>query len=108
MMACVKGRLDWVKLFLEHKADINFRGPIYGNIALLEALRKGHEEIALHLMERGADVDVATNMKETALMLAEKNNLAKAAELIRKKLEEKAARTSPAGEAAATTATAGN
>jgi ankyrin repeat protein len=52
--ACRRGRIDIVKLLVEHGADVNYRIPNTGFPALLMAEAFGHNDIAKYLVEHGA------------------------------------------------------
>ncbi|MEY2781617.1 MAG: hypothetical protein RL307_1321 [Pseudomonadota bacterium] len=66
MLAAIQGRLDWVKLLLEHDADVNMPGwtPLH------YAASKGHIEIMRELLEHHAYIDAPSPNGTTPLMMA--------------------------------------
>lgn len=75
-IACAAGDLDIVRLLLDQGADINTRTAKEGRYTcLMEAIYKGHEDVAMELLERGADFTVVTTTKSTAHSLAKRSKL---------------------------------
>jgi ankyrin repeat protein len=88
--ATAVGNLDVVRMLLAAKPDLDWRDPMFGTTALMQALApfgnnlpkplppsNGHWDVARLLVEAGANVNVITKTGVTALMLvAERNNLA--------------------------------
>ena len=54
--ACSAGKLDTVKLLLDHGADVNLLGP-FGHTALVGPASNGHLEVVIFLLDRGVDVN---------------------------------------------------
>jgi ankyrin repeat protein len=50
--------------------DINFREVQFGDTPLITAIRKRREDVALELVERGANVELANFLGQTPLLLA--------------------------------------
>ncbi|MGY5877206.1 MAG: ankyrin repeat domain-containing protein [Candidatus Thorarchaeota archaeon] len=69
LWACLRGRLEVVRLLLERGADINATNRV-GWTPVLQASGGGHLEVVLLLLEKGADANKATEYSETALMFA--------------------------------------
>ena len=66
-------QMDKVRTALEKGADINGdRGDGSGFTALILATMKNNQDIALFLIEKGADVTKANTQKKTALLFAAK------------------------------------
>ncbi|CAK1554933.1 unnamed protein product [Leptosia nina] len=63
------GRLDMVKLLLQHNTLINVPGPS-NETPLHEAVRYKHKDIAAELVRNGANIDARNNKSETPLQLA--------------------------------------
>ncbi|MGH9645258.1 MAG: ankyrin repeat domain-containing protein [Bryobacteraceae bacterium] len=82
-VAAMVGNLDMVKVLLAAKPDLDWQDPMFGTTALMQALApwrdnlsiqlpfpRGRWDIALLLVEAGANVNVMTKTGVTALMLA--------------------------------------
>lgn len=67
--ACEKGRTQWVKLLLEHGADMNARNQ-QGATPLMLAAGNGHERLVEWLLSKGADTVALDNKGYTALAWA--------------------------------------
>ena len=67
--ACEKGRTQWVKLLLEHGADMNARNQ-QGATPLMVAAGNGHEPLVEWLLSNGADTRALDNKGYTALAWA--------------------------------------
>lgn len=76
MFAAQSGDLDSVKLLLAAGADVNESTAEYGS-ALLLAVVNGHEDVALHLLEKGADPNVKDGYGMTSLHWAVQEGLAR-------------------------------
>jgi ankyrin repeat protein len=72
-----------VRQLLEHGADVNAQGGVYGT-ALQAASARGHAEIVRQLLERGADVNAQGGENGTALQDASDGGHA---EIVRQLLE---------------------
>ena len=86
MFAAMEGKLEAVKVLIEHKATID-KPNCDGLTALYLACSKGYAEIAAFLLDNQADVNQADNDGETALLRAVVMNQAKCVKLL---LERKA------------------
>ncbi len=67
--AIAAGDLAKVKELVEAKANLNTRGQ-YGYTPLIAAIANDHLEVALYLIEQGADVTLADNDRDTPLLWA--------------------------------------
>jgi len=76
MFAAQAGELESVMQLLAAGADVNESTPEYGN-ALLLAVVNGHEEVALYLLEKGADPKFTDGYGMTALHWAVQEGLAR-------------------------------
>lgn len=68
------GSLDAATLLLEHKVDINKKDkngytPLH---FACESTYNGAEQVAIFLIKKGADLNIQTNSRKTAAMLAAK------------------------------------
>ena len=63
-VACERGRLEVVKLLLEHNANVNLKSR-YGS-PIQAAAEMGHEEIVKLLLARGAKVEAKGNARQPA------------------------------------------
>ena len=72
LTASSEGHADFVRLLLDHGADITLCAAD-GWTALMSAAQNGHLDVAALLLERGAMPDKANNDGWTALMLAAQN-----------------------------------
>ena len=75
MTACVNGNLEMVKLFIENGANINSKGLLGDETALIVAANAGKKDIVKYLIENGADVNSKCSVYKytdgyTALMFA--------------------------------------
>jgi ankyrin repeat protein len=70
MTAAYTGDLDTVNVLLKYDADVNAKEPARDQTALMWALGEKHAEIALSLIEHGADIHAVTRLGFTALMFA--------------------------------------
>jgi uncharacterized protein len=64
MTAARTGNPEIVRLLIEHGADVNARGEVYGETALIWAAQENHAEAAEVLIAHGADVNARTNPLE--------------------------------------------
>ena len=69
-VAAKKGDLERVKLLLGQVVDKNKADSTYGYTALFSAARYGHLAIVQCLVERGADMEKASNLGTTPLNIA--------------------------------------
>lgn len=84
MYAIEVGDLDLVKEILANDVDVNIAYPYYyGKSALMHALDGGKEDIALYLLDQGADVQDVIPLDPLAT--AEARGLVRAAAAIRQK-----------------------
>ncbi|MBZ0165941.1 MAG: ankyrin repeat domain-containing protein [Candidatus Omnitrophica bacterium] len=84
MHAIEIGDLGRVKKILANDVDVNIAYPYYyGKSALMQALDAGKEDIALYLLEQGADVQDVVPLDPLAT--AEARGLTRAAAVIRQK-----------------------
>ena len=71
--ASVRGKLDAVKVLVEHKAEID-RSDTFRHTALHLAGNKGHADIAAFLLDSGAEINKRNRKGETALLAAVDHN----------------------------------
>ncbi|KAF0690547.1 Aste57867_18063 [Aphanomyces stellatus] len=87
-IACDRGDMAWVRLIMSsNKQNLDIMNNVghEGKTALLTAIKKRHNEIALELVNQGADPNVVAKGSETALHLAvEQGNSELVATLIQK------------------------
>jgi ankyrin repeat protein len=76
MMAAQAGHLESVKLLLAAGADVNESTPEYGS-ALVLAVVNGNEDVALYLLEQGADPNFTDGYGMTPLHWAVQEGLAR-------------------------------
>jgi ankyrin repeat protein len=81
MVAAERGRLDIVKLLLDHKADLNVAGRD-GSTALMLAAENNQPEILKLLISRGADPNRQDNNGWTAVLKASYQGNAKCIEVL--------------------------
>jgi uncharacterized protein len=81
MAAAQRGRVDIVKLLLDHKADPNVAGKD-GGTALMLAAENNQPEIVKQLLDRGADPNRQDNNGWTALLKAAYQGNAKCIEIL--------------------------
>nr|XP_032809291.1 protein fem-1 homolog B [Petromyzon marinus] len=67
--ACFDGRLDIVRLLVEHRADVSIANK-YGNTCLMIAAYRGHASVVRFLLGQGADPNVRAHCGATALHFA--------------------------------------
>ena len=60
MLAARNGRVDAIKVLLDHKADVNAKDKLRGTTALMWAAEQGHPEAVKLLIAGGADVAEAS------------------------------------------------
>lgn len=72
--ACCYGDWEMVQRFLSAGAEVNVGIPA-GDMPLTDAIYNGHEEIALVLIEKGADVRVRLKDRSTPLSMAKKKKM---------------------------------
>lgn len=77
MIAAGDGDLRMVKLLLANGANIN--GSHMGLTPLVSAILRNHDEVALHLMRAGADIEFRDNGGRTPLLFASENGALKVA-----------------------------
>ena len=65
MTAARTGNADIVRMFIEHGAEVNAKGPTYGETALIWAAQENHAEAAQVLIEHGAEVNARSNRVKT-------------------------------------------
>lgn len=53
--ACISGNLPVVRYHIDHGMNPNYQHPEFEVTALVTAILNGHTEIALYLLENGAD-----------------------------------------------------
>jgi len=68
--AAGRGQADEVEHLLKEEKNINARNFLFGQTALTEAVRSGHRDIALLLLDKGADINEKDGQGVTALMHA--------------------------------------
>lgn len=70
-LACEKGNYDVVNLLVEKGVDVNARDRLTGNTPILSVLIKGNTsercEIAMFLIEHGADINVENKSGDTVI-----------------------------------------
>ena len=66
MMAARTGKLDAVKVLLDHGAQVNTKETWGGTTALMWAVSERHPDVAKLLVERGADVNAKSNFVPSA------------------------------------------
>jgi len=76
MLAAQAGDLESVKLLLEAGADVNESTPEYGS-ALVLAVVNGNEDVALYLLDNGADPNITDSYGMTPLHWAIQEGLAR-------------------------------
>ncbi len=74
LFAAQQGDIESARILLEAGADLNNSTPEYGN-ALVVACASGHEALALLLLEKGADPNVADGLGITPLHYAVRKGL---------------------------------
>ena len=60
-------RLVTLEVLLRHSPNTSFAEPFFGNTPLHVAAREGHSEVAIRLLEAGADGGIANEAGRTAL-----------------------------------------
>ena len=70
--AAEEGRLEWVNILVQAKADVNKQNE-YGETALMKAAEKGDLKCIEFLTQADADVNELNYCGNTALMLAARN-----------------------------------
>ena len=71
-LASRDGRLDMVKLLVEHNAPLEMKEETLGRTPLHSATLRGHQDVVQYLVEMGADVNARDASKKTPLYLARK------------------------------------
>ena len=66
-VASLHGRLETVKLLVEKGADMEMRSDSDGATPLMRAAEGGHADVALALIEAGADIDCTDSNGRPAL-----------------------------------------
>ena len=74
LFAAQQGDIESARILLEAGADVNDSTPEYGN-ALVVACASGHEELALFLLDQGADPNVTDGLGITPLHYAVRKGL---------------------------------
>lgn len=69
MCAVQKKDLETVKILIEHKADINNKGGMYGNTPLHSAACIPDIDLVFYLIEQGADPRIKNNSNSTPIEL---------------------------------------
>jgi len=72
-IATKKGKIDYVKLFVKNKKNIDIKDDNYCRTALHYAAIKGYKKIAEILIKNGADINIKDNNKKTSLYYAKKH-----------------------------------
>ncbi len=73
VQACYLGYIGTAKVLLDFEANVNSTENKYGCSSLVFASQNGHGDVVKLLVERGANVNLATASGWTALMLASKH-----------------------------------
>ena len=81
-------KIDKMKKLLKKGIDINERDDEFGNSPLNTAIAKRHEEMALLLLENGADGSIQDNNGNNALHYAVEHNMTDIAKYILNKFPE--------------------
>jgi ankyrin repeat protein len=81
-----KNNIKEIKKFIEEGGDLNIQDK-WGDTALLCAIYKRHLDIAVLLLDNGADKDLKNHNGKTALDYAEKYNYTEIIELLTMSLE---------------------
>ncbi len=72
-LSIMEGDIETVKGFLDIGMSPNVKRPRLGHSPLFSAISAGHDDLALMLIKRGADVNFADNSQSTPLMWAARN-----------------------------------
>ena len=72
--ACSNGNLEKVRELIQNGHNVNTRGGLYASTPLIEAARKGHDQVVEELIREGARVNVKNKYQLTALYCASCNN----------------------------------
>ena len=81
-------KIDKMKKLLKKGVDINEKDEEFGNTPLNTAIAKDNEEMALLLLENGADASVQDNEGNNALHYAVEHNMVDLAKIILNKFHE--------------------
>lgn len=85
--ACLKCELKIAKILFEHGADPNI-ATIYADVPLTDAIFNSEEEMALWLIENGAQVDIQLKNRSKPLSMAKKRKLKRVVAAIEAKLQQ--------------------
>ncbi len=72
-LSIMEGDIETVKGFLDAGMSPNVKRPRLGHSPLFSAITAGHDDMALMLIKRGADVNFTDNSRSTPLMWAARN-----------------------------------
>lgn len=68
--AATSGHLDVVKYYVQSGVDIDYIHPEFISTALVSSILAGQEEVALYLLEHGADPELTSPLDELTPMEA--------------------------------------
>ena len=82
MRAAYAGDLETVGVLLKHGAQIDAKEPIRNQTALMWAIGENHPDIALMLIDHGADINATTTLGFTPLLFAAREGVLETAKIL--------------------------
>jgi ankyrin repeat protein len=70
IQAAMNGHAEAVRVLMSRGAEINTHDPCHGQTALHVAAHQGHKEIAIYILDHGADFNAKDNQGFTPLICA--------------------------------------